>query len=123
MSEALRTLIVKLSEPRFIARAAAVVLLALTTLDLALPQLCEGDLGPLMAGRADFIDAGHSADPGSPEQPAGPEDCFCCCSHLEPAAQEATLASLMPVCGLHPHRSPDTPPSPLRILYRPPRLA
>lgn len=123
MGESLRKLIVKLTEPRFITRAAAVFLLSLTALDLALPQLCEGDSGPLMAGRADFIDVGRSADPDSPEQSAGPEDCFCCCSHLEPAAQEAELASLMPVSVLDLHLPSDAPPSPLRMLYRPPRLA
>ncbi|MCM2316880.1 MAG: hypothetical protein NDJ92_17165 [Thermoanaerobaculia bacterium] len=119
----LRQLIVKLSEPRFIARAAAVFLLSITTLDLALPQFCEEDFGPLLTGRTDVIDAGSAADPGTPEQPAGPEDCFCCCSHLEPAAQGAELASLMPVSVLDANLPSDVPPSPSPSLYRPPRLA
>jgi hypothetical protein len=123
MGKLLRELIVKLTEPRFIARAAAVFLLSLTALDLALPQFCEEDFGPLMAGRTEIIDVGSSSDPGTPEQPAGPEDCFCCCSHLEPAAQGAELASLMPVSVLGLHLPSDAPPSPSRILYRPPRLA
>jgi hypothetical protein len=123
MSELLPKLILRLSAPRFIARTAAVLLLSLTALDLALPQFCEEDFGPLMAGRTNAVDTGSTPDPGIPGQPAGPEDCFCCCSHLESATQGAELASLMPVGALSVHLPSDLPPSPLRILYRPPRLA
>jgi hypothetical protein len=123
MSEALRTLIVKLVEPRFIARAAAVILLALSALDMALPQLCEADFSPLMAARADVIDSGVPSDPGAPAQSAVPDDCFCCCSHIEPAAQKPELASLTPVSVLNLNPLEDLPPSTYHSLFRPPRLA
>lgn len=102
-------------------RVAAVLLLMLGATDLAFPQICGEDSGPVFPQeqRASWS-VGEDGDPS--RVPLREDDCFCCCSHIL-SAEGQPVQGLALVTGspyLHPHT---TFFSPARSLFRPPRLA
>ena len=103
-----------------IARAVALLLLALVALDLGNPSLCALDqAAPLMPVSAATLDQRPTDDSG----PAGPvhiDDCFCCshCVDVSSIAAPSPLAWAASDLPLPRDRAPFTTASPL---YHPPR--
>jgi hypothetical protein len=99
-------------------------------LDLSIPGVCQSDdleSTPVSAQEmksaqqaASSTVQDYSAIPdGNPSDQSGPEDCFCCCSHVTPTS---TFSMPGPILNER-YSSPDLTLSPLEyspILYHPP---
>jgi len=109
---------------REIVRVATIALLLLAFADLAFPQICGEESGPLFPTRSatsDFAQAGESGEPHP--GPRRAEDCFCCCSHIVAEDARSPLDQLSLVSDSDRTAAPTVPTAPVRILFRPPRLA
>jgi hypothetical protein len=113
-------------------RAIAIFFLVFTVIDLACPWLCQEDFaGVIGAGQAQKASGANiRAGLGGEEQQQDhdsqsgliEEDCFCCCTHVQPSYRPILPAInfdnsgfLLPPAGL--------PTSPPISTYRPPRSA
>lgn len=125
---------------RRLIRGIALLFLVYTAMDIASPDLCNGELlgdsrqGLVAVGnpqrtsnarpsvaRIEASDRQRTNDP--PEQPHDDDDCFCCCSHVLPGTVTAAIA-------VTDMRSHVTRPEyfsvlspPLARAFHPPRLA
>ncbi|HZN11272.1 MAG TPA: hypothetical protein VFC61_06330 [Blastocatellia bacterium] len=86
-----------------------------TIIDLVSPELC----GEAAAGWPADADGTR---PESPAPDVTDEDCFCCCSHVIPAAHvEIASFNQQPTAGAPRHFG--LPSSPPRDTFHPPRLS
>jgi hypothetical protein len=125
---------------RRLGRAIAILFLIYTGFDLASPELCKGDaLGdgggkPVIVttrGKANqIIEKSNVIEPSTsqhqnqiPEEPAGDEDCFCCCAHVIPGTITVSLeaADTTALSSIIEHLSIPSPP--LSPEFHPPRFA
>lgn len=105
-------------------RVAAVLLLLLGAVDLAFPQICGEDNGPVLSQSQSRTSSGSDPRSDSSQQQEGrDEDCFCCCSHILSVEPTAPLQALVP-SNESPLPNPDrVTASPFDSPFRPPRLA
>jgi hypothetical protein len=112
------------TKTRGIYRCVALVFLAWTLTDIAVPDLCLGDADTIANSTRD-----QSFVQGSPVRPSGPsdslfhrdDDCFCCCSHVLPASF-VRVEMLTILASIGETAAPDTPAITPRPLFRPPRF-
>lgn len=94
---------------------AAILLLTLTSFDLAFPQFCAEDAA---TASSDF---GPGA-PGNPTAP-DPDDCFCCCTHVSAASTVSSSTTLQLASDSRSDLSESAPLARSIHIFRPPRLA
>lgn len=108
---------------RGIFRVAALALLLLAVGDLAFPQICGEDNGPLFPAQQ-VAASGHADESGAPLPHQAPaEDCFCCCSHIMSEDSASPLDQLALVTRSERIAVPAVPLAPVQVLFHPPRLA
>ena len=107
---------------RGVFRVAAVLLLLLGAVDLAFPQICGEDSGPLFSqneSRA-WTEGEQSQLPQREELPD--EDCFCCCSHILSVDGTASIQVLAPSTDSPLFGADRLTATPFDSPFRPPRL-
>ena len=129
----------KLRKQSRLARAVALLFLVYTGIDLACPELCNGDaLGdskrvaivlsvPSVNESATTLTS-VQAEYGKtqrqiPEQPCCDEDCLCCCAHIVPVAITVSLEASDKVTASSMVEPQATPAPALPSEFHPPRFA
>lgn len=107
---------------RHITRAAAIILLLMVCVDLAVPSLCAAESVPVFGPPQQVGWSPVSSDPAAPVAPVlGEEDCFCCCSHIKPAAKVLVTAGFA-VAEESPAQTPQLAPLQLAtLIFHPPK--
>ncbi len=99
----------------------ALSLLLFAGLDLGFPSLCRAEaILPASSHTEDASVDEHGPAPTAPKQ--GPDDCFCCCTHVRPQPNTRGMGPLAEL-GENLLTSPPSEPE-LRAtsLFHPPRL-
>lgn len=105
-------------------RVAALALLLFAAADLAFPQNCQEETGPLWTAASvatSSSETGQSREAPPDASPLG--DCFCCCSHVM-SVPFVLAADATHLVSAGPAVLPTVvPPAPVRVPFHPPRLA
>lgn len=106
---------------RKLVRFVALSLLLFAGLDLGVPSLCRAEsILPSPSHTDDPSIDEHGPAPASPKQ--GPDDCFCCCTHVRPQPITRGIGPLAELGENLLIRLPLEPELRATPLFHPPRL-
>lgn len=105
--------------PHSMARLFTVWLLLLATVDLFVPSLGQAE-EPLFHA-VEATQPAHESD-DAPESPDHcPDDCFCCCAHIDPTPSIRCMGGLVETPERSVTQQPEIVDRPGSDLFRPPR--